>query len=161
MNIPAEIRSASQCAKIKDTGVTGAKDSVSAIIGLLGLRDDKIPSGKDMTDLLAYVYRNLDNFSSEEFRLAGTLFAKGLLDYQKDLYDRISPLFIENIMQSYSRYRLAYMEKKEQIEPERIPTPFEIEQTFKEVAIFQFNKYKKSKFFLDFNGPLYLSLIHI
>lgn len=156
MNVKEEIRMAAAGRKIKDSGANGATDAVTTIISLLGLRDDKVPQEKDRMALYSYVFNHMGEYSPQEFALAGTLFIKGRLDYQKELYDKLSPLFVENIMQSYARYRMNYTEPT--ITPyteERKPTPEEILQLKKDLAVTQFNLYKRTRTFIDFNSPLY------
>jgi len=160
MNIVEEIKQASQGKKIKDLGANGAPEAVSTIIVLLGLGDNKIPDENERMKMYSYIVKNLGHYSLEEISLAGTLFIKGHLDYQKELYDKISPLFIENIMQSFTRYRQNFITAKgTEDEPTRIPTYEELARMNREMAISQFNLYRRTKTFLDCNSCLYRYMV--
>lgn len=150
MNIPEEIKKARTKTKIKNIGRQAASDIVNYFAVMLGLRDEKIPDGMDKANLVNYIFERCGESTLEEVKLAVNLYIQGKLDYNKELYDRLSALFIENVIQSYNRYRLNFIQPIRDTDDE-IPLTWEQKQKIIEDGLLnQFEIYRNKKKLIDF-----------
>lgn len=150
MNIPEEIKNARTKTKIKDGGRKMALEVVDYVATMLGLRDEKIPDGNGKVDLVNYIFQRCGENTLEEVKLAVNLYIQGKLDYNKELYDRLSALFIENIVQSYNRYRLNFIEIKTNAAEEVPLSESEKQKIIEDGLLYQFEMYRRQRKLIDF-----------
>lgn len=95
--------------------------TVIYILELLGIR--KFPDEFGKTVLFSYIQNNLNNYSLQEFREAFELGISGKLDFNVCEYQRFEPQFssvyLENIMQSYSRFLSGVLRAMEKAKEEK------------------------------------------
>jgi len=157
MNILEEIKSARANRPIAEEGFGASIAIYDDIVSLIGLREDKLPDNDGHEKIVTYIFKNMGDYTKQEVSLAFTLYVKGKLDFEKDLYDKISPLFIENVMQSYRRLRVSLVPSPG-IEADRELTANEKRAIMVENILKQFELYRKTGKFVDFGNFAYKEL---
>ena len=120
------------------------------IFSLIGLLPENYPEGPDKVILHNYIRQNLERFSMSDMRAAFLLGIKKKLDCEMNCYERFSPLYLEDVMQAYVRYKFNH--RSQIIEAEKEPTPEEQDVIMQRHIIETFNIYKKTKQLIDFGS---------
>jgi hypothetical protein len=123
---------------------------LNVIFSLLGV---PLPDTFDRDVLIRYVKNHMMRYSAIEFDIAFTLYIQGKLDYNGEHYGKPSPLFIENVMQSYARYSFPIITRKNEPEPEPVPlSDAEQYNSLKKHCLEVFEEYKGTGRLLDYGS---------
>ena len=148
-NIKLAVKQAMQEPKINNVPVDHIKQILRYIFGLIGLSGDKFPDEGEKVIIIDYIKKEMARYSLMDLKLAFTLYVQQKLDYRDAHYSKFSVLFLENVIQSYQRYRVSLniFQKTELPQPE--PTPDEIEEIHKQSTLLKFNNYIKTGIISD------------
>ncbi len=126
------------------------------MVVILGIKKENYPQDEDKEILIDHLGTHIAHYSQKEYKIALTLFVQKKLDFHIYLSE-ISVLFVEQLMQSYARYRFSYLRDPTYKQlPERTPlTPQQRDANDKEHCLQAFNHYKATKQLLDFGSVKY------
>jgi len=148
----SSIQAANKQTKIFNETNANIARALQSVFQIIGMKETNIP--KDVPQLVSDIKTDLGRFTIDEFIMAFKLFAKGVMDYRlKDQtsVQSFSYIFMENVLQSYARFRVKYMDSN--YFKAYDPTPEEIEEIHRKATINKFNHYKKTSEIQDPGNP--------
>lgn len=124
------------------------------VMALLGFRPENFPDDNEKKIIIDYMRTQMGAYSLADIGLAFTLYIQGKLDYNEKHYGKFSVLFLENVMQSYKRYKVAL--PKQPIE-HQLPeiSKEETERLVRHGALTCFQTYFQYQKLFDFGNVTY------
>lgn len=123
---------------------------------LLGITRERYPSTAEFEYIVDYIKKRMNRFSSMDFSNAMVLYIQGQLDMAPKHHDKLSPLLLEQIMQSYARYRFVIIDDYKKKESEEVVmTDSEKDAIVQEGCLRAFNVYRSKKSIVDFGNATY------
>lgn len=126
--------------------------SLLVISSLLGLKPEQMPDQNERFILIDYIRKHLTAYSVEDMELAFTLYIQSKLDFADDHYGKFSVLFLEKVMQSYKRFKVAIPKSTPALPEPPPPSPEEMEQLRIKCAISCFVNYAKNGLLIDYGN---------
>ena len=127
-------------AKLQNRVNLESSQSITDLLGycltILGTREENYPNDIEQPILISHIKGNMSRWSLMDFQIAFQLLVAGSLDFdRKDLNkispdaaysNKFSPLYLDNVMQSYNRYRVNVLEKAKEVDHDKL-----LEETLK------------------------------
>jgi len=160
-NIAERIQTAYQQPKLKNCYDGQIKEALIEIYTLIGIKEGNLPANK--ATIYDYIKTEIGEFTIAELPLAFRLYSQSALDYQPGQYNSVqsfSTIFISNIMQSFSRYRLKYLPKQNEYK-ERQYTAAEIKKIMVDGCKNCFRRFRDKDILLDYGNPTYNYLANL
>lgn len=130
------------------------KNALKNIYAMMGIRADQVPEEEEKGLLHSYIRKELKHYSLIDMKLAFMLYVQKKLDWTELLYSKFSILFLENVMQSYKRWKVALPKQPIQnMLPEL--TDSEKKRVIHMGAIECFIRYAKTGIVIDFGNITY------
>ena len=144
-------------------GLIQVKKALLQILFLLEIPKDRYPDEVEMTALATYISEKHGKTSIPSLLLAFELYITRKLDESPDKFERLGPLTIERVMQSYARYSFNILKEKttsELPEPDdlaalRRQTDEQREAAMKQMCLVEFERFKRSGQVYDFGNILW------
>jgi len=155
-NITEQVKQAAMQPKLKYCTDAKIKDALIQVYTLIGIKEGNIPTNKQV--IYDYLKNDIGNYTVVEFMLAFRMFVKSRLDYvPRDVssIQSFSTIFIENVMQAYSRFRGKFITTSTPASNQPQPSSKQIQQIFKNGAIECFARYGRTGILLDWGNPTY------
>ncbi len=113
------------------------KELLVFIFALIGITGSNLPSNYQEKIIVSYIRNHLSKYTTQDFKIAFLLGLKGKLDFNIQSFQNFNPLYIENVMQSFNRYRFNIInDNKQKLRQKKTEiTPQEKEKLNKEAAI--------------------------
>ena len=124
------------------------------VFTLIGIKQGNLPTNID--ELIAEIRKDLGRFSVNDMILAFKFFARGVMDYslkEQTSVQSFSWIFLENVMQSYHRFRIKYFHKSKTETPP--PPPGEVERIHQEATADKFRRYISDGVLMDWGNASY------
>ncbi len=124
------------------------------IMALLGFRPENFPDQNEQGILRDYMRNQMTTYSLSDMGLAFTLYIQGKLDYNESHFGKFSVMFIEKVMQSYKRYKVALPNKITEQQPPEISYE-ELQRRLKIGALECFQRYQEYGILQDWGNVTY------
>lgn len=119
------------------------------IFTMLGTKPENYPTPDETMKLVVYTKANMSRFSMRDIVNGFTLCIQQKLDHRVSAFDRVSPMMLELVMQSYARFRFTYIDKP----VDQLPEPeVDGQKIIIEDCVNSFNQYKKTGRLIDFGS---------
>lgn len=150
-NMIERVNEARKLPRIKDETRENITQVLRYVFVLLGFRGDNLPDRNESAVFMDYFLDGNLNYSLMDIKNAFVLYVKGKLDYSTSHFQHFSIMFLESVMQSYSRYRnLLPVSNSLQLETETELTETEINRLVKNGCIDAFDLFKKTGNYVDY-----------
>ena len=93
------------------------KELLIFVFSLIGITGNNIPDKYQETIIISYIRNHLSKYTTQDFKIAFMLGIKGKLDFNIQSFQNFNPLYVENVMQSFNRYRFDIIRNKKTVEP--------------------------------------------
>jgi hypothetical protein len=140
-NVIAMVVAAKNEMRIYEAGTEKIKEIIRYLLVMIGFPPEKYPDKTEILVLVDYMMKELRSFSLMDVKIAFTLYVQQRLDFKGSHYNKFSILFLENIMQSYNRYRVNLNIKNDTPVDQPEPDAEQIEQINREATLLKFKNY--------------------
>lgn len=124
------------------------------VMALLGFRPENFPDDNEKKILIEYMRANMPTYSLADMGIAFTLYIQSKLDYNENHFGKFSVLFLEKVMQSYKRYKVALPNKI--VEPKQIELSEQERETLNLTNALQcFQRYYDNEILVDWGNVNY------
>ena len=161
LNVGEQIAVANREPRITEAREKEFTEMLKYIFRILGIRPENYPTPEEKQVLVAYVLENMNRWSMRDFVYAFTYGIQGKLDTDITSFEKFSPLYLERIMQSYSRFRFNHVPDVPQLAECNPLTEEEKRNEVEKGCLFVFEQYKAGKPLIDFGNITYLHLERI
>lgn len=142
--------------KACDEPIERIKETNRWVFAMLDIDPKHIEDEAAKLVLIDYILTNVRNYSLLDIKNAITLYIQNKLDFSESNYRKFTPVFLENVLQSYRRYVVNLPKKPVEKLPELPePTPEEHEKNMIEGCLKLWEQYKATGEANDYGNIYY------